>query len=75
METTLPIEGQLIVSVEDTSFLKDLKKAISLMRGVTKVTIPHKSKLSSYERSMRDIDEGRVYKYESLDELIKEIEG
>ena len=31
--------------------------------------------LSSYELSLRDLDEGRVYKYDSLDDLIKEIEG
>lgn len=37
---TLPQEGQLIVSVENVSMLKDLKKAIGMMRGVTKITIP-----------------------------------
>jgi hypothetical protein len=31
--------------------------------------------LSSYERSLRDLDEGRVFEYDSLDDLIKEIEG
>ena len=72
--TTLPKEGQLIVSVENVSMLKDLKKAISMLRGVTKITIPRR-RLSSYERSLRDLDEGRVYKYDSLDNLIKEIEG
>lgn len=71
--TTLPKEGQLIVSVENVSMLKDLKKAISMLRGVTKITIPRR-RLSSYERSLRDLDEGRVYKYDSLDDLIKEIE-
>ena len=39
-----------------------------------KTTIPRR-RLSSYERSLRDLDEGRVYKYDSLDDLIKEIEG
>lgn len=71
---TAPTEGQLIVSVENVSMLKDLKKAISMMRGVTKISIPRR-RLSSYERSLRDLDEGRVYKYDSLDDLIKEIEG
>ena len=33
------------------------------------------AKMSSYERSLRDLDEGRVYEYDSLDDLIKEIEG
>ena len=55
--------------------LKDLKKAISMMRGVTKIVIPKYRKLSSYERSLNDLDKGRIYKYESLDDLIKEVEG
>ena len=72
---TMPTKGQLIVDVENVSMLKDLKKAISMMRGVTRITIPRGRRLSSYERSLRDLEEGRVYKYDSLDELIKEIEG
>jgi len=70
-----PAEGQLIVSVENVSMLKDLKKAISMLRGVTKITVPRSKRMSSYERSLRDLDEGRVYEYDSLDDLIKEIEG
>lgn len=72
---TMPTSGQLIVNVDDVRILKSLKKAISMMRGVTSITIPRSRQLSSYERSLRDLDEGRVYKYESLDELIKEIDG
>ena len=71
---TVPTEGQLIVSVENVSMLKDLKKTIGMMRGVTKITIPRR-RVTSYERSLRDLDEGRVYKYDSLEDLIKEIEG
>jgi hypothetical protein len=37
--------------------------------------VPRTKRLSSYERSLRDLDEGRVYEYDSLDDLIKEIEG
>lgn len=34
-----------------------------------------KKLLSSYERSIRDLEEGRVFEYDSLNDLIKEIEG
>lgn len=71
---TVPAEGQILVDIEDMSMLKDIKRAIGMLKGVGKITIPRKRKLSSYERSLRDIDEGRVYKYDSLDDLIKEIE-
>ena len=71
----VPAQGQILVDIEDMSMLKDIKKAISMLRGVTKVTIPRRKRMSSYERSLRDLDEGRVYKYDSLDDLIMEIEG
>ena len=73
--STLPAEGQILVNIEDMSMLKDIKKAISMVRGVGKITLPRSKRLSSYERSLRDLDEGRVFEYDSLDDLIKEIEG
>ena len=73
--TTPTVQGQLLVSVSDMSMLKDIKKAISMVKGVGKITLPRRQRLSSYERSLRDLDEGRVYEYDSLDDLIKEIEG
>lgn len=72
---TIPAPGQLIVDVEDISLLKNLKNAISMLKGVAKVTIPRRQKLSSYELALKDLDEGRVYEYNSLDELINEIEN
>ena len=71
----LPREGQILVDIQDMSMLKDIKKAISMVKGVGKITIPRRRNLSSYDRSIRDIEEGRVYKYDTLDDLIKEIEG
>ena len=73
--TTTPTSRQLIAEVEDVSMLKDLKKAISLMRGVKRITMPRRKRLSSYDRSMRDLEEGRVFEYDSLNDLIKDIEG
>jgi len=67
-----PEEGQLIVSVENVSMLKDLKKAISMLRGVTKITVPRSKRMSSYERSLRDLDEGRVYEAKDVDDLFKQ---
>ena len=39
-----------------------------------KILRDERKRLSSYERSLRDLDEGRVFEYDSLDDLIKEIE-
>lgn len=72
---TVPAQGQILVEIEDMSMLKDIKRAIGLMCGVGKITVPRRKRMSSYEHSLRDLDEGRVYEYDSLDDLIKEIEG
>lgn len=69
-----PGEGQILVEIKDMSLLKDIKKAISMLKGVGKITIPRRKRESAYERSLRDLDEGRVYKYESLGDLVREIE-
>ena len=54
--------------------LEQIKQAISLIRGVSSVTLKRRRK-TSMDRAIEDIEQGRVYKYDSLDNLIKEIEG
>ena len=74
--TTMPKEGQILVNIEDMSMLKDIRKAISMLKGVGKITMPRRRRLySSYELSLRDLEEGRVYEYDSLNDLINEIEN
>ena len=68
------IMTQLTVSIEDVSMLDQIKQAISLIRGVSSVTLK-RSRKTSMDRAIEDIEQGRVYKYDSLDDLIKEIEG
>ena len=67
-----PAEGQILVDIEDMSMLKDIKKAISMVKGVGKITIPRRKRMSSYERSLRDLDEGRVTTHASVDEYFKQ---
>jgi hypothetical protein len=67
----IPTQGQILVNIEDMSMLKDIKKAISMVKGVGKITIPRRNKMSNYERSMLDIKEGRVNEYDSVDDFFK----
>ena len=60
---------QLTVSIEDVSMLDQIKQAISLIRGVSSVTLKRRRK-TSMDRAIEDIEQGRVYKYDSLDDLI-----
>lgn len=70
---TMPVDRQLIVDVEDMSLFNDIKKAISMLRGVGKVSRPRRKRLTAYERSLRDLDEGRVYEAKDVDDLFKQI--
>ena len=73
---TVPAEGQILVNIEDMSMLKDIKKAISLLRGVGKITVPRRRKLySAYELSLRDLDEGHVYEAKDVDDLFRQCLG
>ena len=69
---TIPAEGQILVNIEDMSMLKDIKKAISLLKGVGKITIPRRKRYSAYELSLRDLDEGRVYEAKDVDDLFRQ---
>ena len=72
---TMPSEGQILVNIEDMSMLKDIKRAISMLNGVGKITTPRRKRLSSYERSLRELDEGRVYEAKDVDDLFKQCLG
>ena len=64
----------MIVDIKDMLLINDIKKAISMLRGVGKVSRPRRKRMTAYERSLRELDEGKVYKYDSLEDFIKEIE-
>lgn len=73
---------QLVITLKDQSYLPNIRRIVKSLVGVEKVsttTIPkvtsRKRRLTRYEKSMLDLKEGRVYEYNSLDDLIKEIEG
>jgi len=72
METgamTYPQEGMLLVRISDISMMKDIRKAISMVKGVENVTLPRCKRISAYERSLRDLEEGRVYEAKDVDDL------
>lgn len=69
---TMPMPGQILVNIEDMSMLKDIKKAISMVKGVGKIVLPSRKRYSSYERSLRDLKEGRVYEAKDVDDLFKQ---
>lgn len=69
---TMPSEGQILVNIDDMSMIKDIKKAISMLKGVGKITMPRAKRYSSYELSMRDLEEGNVFVAEDADDLMRQ---
>ncbi len=58
--TMIPQEGQLLVSISDMSMMKDIKKAIGMLKGVGNVTVPRRKRISAYERSLQELAEGKL---------------
>lgn len=62
---------QLTVSIEDASMIEQIKQAISLLRGVTSVSLRRQSK-TGMERAIDDINNGHVYEASSVEDLMKQ---
>ena len=78
---TIPAEGQILVNIEDMSMLKDIKKAISLLKGVASVKVQKASKEKNYDitktagyrEAMDDVKNGRVTTYDSVEDLFQKL--
>ena len=78
--TQLPAAGQLLVSISDLSMMNDIKKAISMLKGVTAVKKQKQkefdiTKTAGYREAMDDVKNGRVTHYDSVDDMFKQILG
>lgn len=62
---------QLTVSIDDASMLDQIRQAISLLRGVTSVTLKRRTK-TGMDLAIDDINNGRVYEADSVEDLIKQ---
>ena len=86
--TTTATPGHLLVSISDMSMMKDIKKAISMLKGVTKVQ-KQKMKPRLYDpetgeylndetmKLIEDVHNGKepVYHAESVDDMFQKILG
>lgn len=75
---SMPRPVTLNVSLEDVSMLRDVRKAISMLRGVTKVSLPRRkkydiTKTAGFREAMEDVKHGRVTHYDSLQDFYKEL--
>ena len=78
--TQLPAAAQLLVGISDLSMLNDIKKAISMLKGVTTVKKQKQkefdiTKTKGYREAMDDVKHGRVYHADSVDDMFRQILG
>lgn len=64
---------ELIITLKDASYLPNIRRIIKSLVGVEKVSMPRQKRLSRYEQSLRDVEEGRVYEAKDVDDLFKQI--
>ena len=66
------MNNTLTIQVEDRNVMAGLKKVLNAMSGV--VILPtHKQKMTGMQEAMDDIRKGRVTKYDSSDEMFKDL--
>lgn len=65
----------MIVTSDDVTVMQQVKKAIALMRGVKSISMPRKKRMSGLDQALKDVEEGRVYRAESVDDMFKQILG
>ena len=58
---------QVILNVENPSILPSLKRVLSAIDGVSIIKPKAKPRLSAYETSMKEIEEGKVEEITDLD--------
>ena len=78
--TKTPAAGQLLVSISDLSMLNDIKKAISMLKGVTavkkqKVKEFDITKTKAFQEALDDVKHGRVTHYDSVDDMFRSVLG
>lgn len=77
MSTTViqPEQNQIIVTFDDVSIMQQVKQTIALIKGVKSVTMPRKKRMCGLDRALKDVEEGRVYRAESVEDMFKQILG
>ena len=78
--TQAPAAAQLLVSISDLSMLNDIKKAISMLKGVTAVKKQKQkeydiTKTKAFKEALDDVKHGRVTHYDSVDDMFKSVLG
>lgn len=78
MATTSAIQpemNQMIVTFDDVSVMQQVKKTLALVKGVRSITMPRKKRVCGLDLALKDVEEGRVHRAESVEDMFKQILG
>ena len=67
-----------MVSISDLSMINDIKKAISMLKGVTSVKKQKTydiTKAKGFQEALDDVKHGRVTHYDSVDDMFRSVLG
>lgn len=65
-------QQQILITVDDASLVKDLKRAIKMMRGVSRISVI-KPKKTDTQMALEDVKAGRISEYASKKELFDKL--
>lgn len=76
----VPQQNQMLVTFDDISIMSDVKRALKLMRGVKTVKQGRAvsadiTKTKGYKEAMEDVKNGRIYKADNVDDMVRQILG
>lgn len=64
-----PEANQMVVTFDDVSVMQQVKKTLALVRGVKSISMPRKKRVCGLDRALKDVEEGRVTQWNSLEEM------
>ncbi len=68
-----PEANQMLVNFDDVSVMQQVKKTLALVRGVKSISMLRKKRMCGLDRALKDVEEGRVYHAESVEDMFKQI--
>lgn len=68
-----PEANQMIVTFDDVSVMQQVKKTLSLVRGVKSISMPRKKRMCGLDRALKDVEEGRVTQWNSVEEMFESL--
>lgn len=63
----------MILTFDDVSVMRQVKKTLALIKGIKSISMPRKQRMSGLDRALKDVEEGRVTRWNSVEEMFKHL--